>query len=67
MRLATLVLEVGSSILAVPVAQPQKEKRVLWCCVQTKKGEGLVFKRASAPITSGRPNRGRFPRPANGR
>lgn len=58
MRLATQMLDGGNAICAVPVAESQKEKRALWYGVQTRKGEGIVFKRASAPITPGRPNSG---------
>lgn len=58
MALAQTLLKDCRAIQAVPVAHNPAEKRALWYGIQTDKGEGIVFKRASSPVTPGRPNSG---------
>jgi bifunctional non-homologous end joining protein LigD len=43
---------------ALPVAVTTDAKRRLWNTVKAAKGEGIVFKRLSSPVTAGRPNGG---------
>jgi bifunctional non-homologous end joining protein LigD len=58
MRLAEVVLAGCTCLKPVPVAVTTEEKFALWEKVKSEAGEGIVFKRMSAPISSGRPNSG---------
>lgn len=51
-------LSFGKNVKIVPVAKTTKEKQALFDKVKANKGEGIVFKLASAPYKVGRPNSG---------
>ena len=58
LRRAELALAGCQHLKVVPVAVTTAEKRALWDRVKSAHGEGLVFKRMSSPVTTGRPNTG---------
>jgi bifunctional non-homologous end joining protein LigD len=58
MRLAEELLSGCQHIRAVPFASTVSEKISLLNRVKIAHGEGLVFKRMTAPVTEGRPNSG---------
>lgn len=56
-RLTTLGdLGLGGSIVIVETAKTQEAKQQLFDRLRTSGGEGIVFKKHSAPYTAGRPN-----------
>lgn len=58
MRRATDLLDGCRYLKAIPVAETSEDKRRLWDQVKSARGEGIVFKRADAPFSPGRPNSG---------
>ena len=58
MRQASRILNGCRFIKAIPVAETTDDKRRLWDQVKSAHGEGIVFKRADAPVSPGRPNSG---------
>ncbi len=58
MRLAEAILAGCTCLKPVPVAVTTEEKFSLWEKIKSEEGEGIVFKRINALITSGRPNSG---------
>lgn len=58
MRLAETILTGCIYLQVVPVAVTTEEKFSLWEKIKAESGEGLVFKRMNAPVSSGRPSSG---------
>jgi len=57
-HLSALLLNQTGALVLVPLAMGTKRKKTLLAAVREGGGEGVVFKRLSAPYTGGRPNSG---------